>query len=124
VAEAEGTLAVVEAALAAEAENTLAAEVIWAAAAVSAAVSGSGFRGGFRGLYGFGGILPYYGYGYGSSCYALTLYGYDRICNLKRGGVLTGGQSQSRFASKRSSVRLPIAKRNLEAERGPYCSHG
>ena len=35
---------------------------------------GRGFRGGFRGLYGFGGILPYYGYG--NSCYALTPYGY------------------------------------------------
>jgi hypothetical protein len=33
---------------------------------------GRGFRGGFRGLYGFGGILPYYGYGYGNSCCALT----------------------------------------------------
>ena len=32
---------------------------------------GRGFRGGFRGLYGFGGILPYYGYSYGNSCYAL-----------------------------------------------------
>ena len=28
----------------------------------------------------------------------------------------------SGIASKRSSVRLPIAKRNLEAEHGPYCS--
>jgi hypothetical protein len=79
---------------------------------------GRGFRGGFRGLYGFGGILPYYGYG--NSCYALTPYG----LHLKLGGVLTGRHSQSRFASKRSSVRLPIAKRNLEAEHGPYCSHG
>jgi len=56
-----------------------------AAAAVSAAVSGGGhfgrgFRGGFGGLYGFGGILPYDGYGYGSSCYALTPYGYAWIC--------------------------------------------
>lgn len=43
---------------------------------------GRGFRGGFRGLYGFGGILPYYGYGYGygNSCYALTPYGYAWIC--------------------------------------------
>src|SRR6478672_11622177 len=38
--------------------------------------------------------------------------------HLKLGGVLTGRHSQSRFASKRSSVRLPIAKRNLEAEHG------
>ena len=42
---------------------------------------GRGFRGGFGGLYGIGGILPYYGYGYGSSCYALTPYGYAWICN-------------------------------------------
>ena len=43
---------------------------------------GRGFRGGFRGLYGFGGILPYYGYGYGNSnsCYALTPCGYAWIC--------------------------------------------
>jgi hypothetical protein len=79
---------------------------------------GRGFRGGFRGLYGFGGIFSHYGYG--NSCYALTPYG----LHLKLGGVLTGRHSQSRFASKRSSVRLPIAKRNLEAEHGPYCSHG
>src|SRR5580704_16672392 len=76
------------------------------------------FRGGFRGLYGFGGIFSHYGYG--NSCYALTPYG----LHLKLGGVLTGRYSQSRFASKRSSVRLPIAKRNLEAEHGLYCSHG
>jgi hypothetical protein len=39
---------------------------------------GRGFRGGFRGLYGFGGILPYYGYG--NSCYALTPYGETGWC--------------------------------------------
>jgi hypothetical protein len=49
-------------------------------AAVSGGHFGGGFRGGFRGLYGFGGILPYYGYDYGSSCYALTPYGYAWIC--------------------------------------------
>src|SRR5271170_4894284 len=43
---------------------------------------------------------------------------------LKLGGVFTGRHSQSRFASKRWSVRLPIAKRNLEAEHGPHCFHG
>jgi hypothetical protein len=48
---------------------------------------GRGFRGGFFGLYGFGGITPYYGcgycngYGYGSSCYTLTPYGYAWVCN-------------------------------------------
>jgi hypothetical protein len=39
---------------------------------------GRGFTGGFRGLYGFGGIFSHYGYG--NSCYALTPYGYAWIC--------------------------------------------
>ena len=79
---------------------------------------GRGFRGGFRGLYGFGGIFPYYGFG------TTAVTPSRPTATLKLGGVLTGRHSQSRFASKRSSVRLPIAKRNLEAEHGPYCSHG
>ena len=85
---------------------------------------GRGFRGGFRGLYGFGGILPYYGYGYGKQLLRPHALRLRLDLHLKLGGVLTGRHSQSRFASKRSSVRLPIAKRNLEAEHGPYCSHG
>jgi hypothetical protein len=49
-----------------------------AAAVFGAVISAEAL--GFRGLYGSGGILPYYGYGYGSSCYALTPYGYAWIC--------------------------------------------
>jgi hypothetical protein len=49
--------------------------------AVSVAVtSAEVFRGGFGGLYGFGGASPYYGHGHGS-CYALTPYGYAWVCN-------------------------------------------
>ena len=44
--------------------------------------------------------------------------------SMRWASVLTGRHSQSRFASKGSSVHLLIAKRNLEAEYGPYCSHG
>jgi hypothetical protein len=58
--------------------------VILAAAAVLRGFGGGhfgrGFRGGFGGLYAFGGALPYYGDSYGS-CYALTPFGYARVCN-------------------------------------------
>jgi hypothetical protein len=62
-----------------ERSNSSQGEVILAAAAVFGSDHfGRGFRGGFPGLYGFGGILQCVGYG--SSRYALTPYGCAWIC--------------------------------------------
>ena len=60
-AEAEGTLAVVEASLAAEAEEHFGGGGhLGGGGGFGGGHFGRGFRGGFRGLCGFGGILPYY----------------------------------------------------------------